>query len=31
MQGLLAQSRSIANEVDHYDIPGGGAYLFEKR
>jgi hypothetical protein len=31
MRGLLGQSRLIANEIDHDDIPGGGAYLFEKR
>jgi hypothetical protein len=31
MQGLLNDARSTANEVEKKEIPGGGAFLFERR
>lgn len=31
MQGLLADARSVAVEVEKKEIPGGGAFLFERR
>ena len=31
MQRLLDNSSQIATELEHYDIAGGGAHLFEKR
>lgn len=31
MAGLLDEARSQNTEIDHYDIPGGGAFLFQRR
>jgi hypothetical protein len=30
MAGLLSGARSEGTEIDHFEIPGGGAFLFEK-